>query len=278
MKIEFVRTFKIFGGISLVLFIFSVIVLILRFNKQLGLEFTGGNLFYLGSSLRVPEISKALSNCGIKNFQIKSVFGEQTIILRTGLDISEKNLMDCFSEKIQVLSYESFSPTISGEIKRKGTLAGLLALIAMLIYLTVRFEKFFALGACLALIHDVIISLAIYILLGYSFTLQALVGVLTLIGYSVNDTIIVFDRIREELKNEDSLTEIFNRAINLSLARSLKTSFTTFLVVLLLIFLGKEAVVEFSVYFMIGILIGTYSSIFVAAPSTLYLISLFRRE
>lgn len=274
-KFDFISKFPWAGLLSCVLFFLSIIVIWSNFSAQLGLEFTGGNIFTVKTDRTSSEVVKMLNDCGLRNYQVKSVFDDDIVFVRTGIDASSERVRNCLTKLGEILSFEGFSPLISEEIKRKGYLAGVVSLIAMFVYLALRFEKFFALGAVVALFHDIVISLGVYLTLGYSFSLQALVGVLTLVGYSVNDTIIVFDRIREELAKEGSLREIFNRSINFTLGRSIKTSLLTFATVLILIFYGRDAIMEFSVYFLIGIIVGTYSSIFIAAPVTFSLLKHF---
>ncbi len=277
--IDFVKLFRPFVLISLFLFIASIFIIINRLGSQTGLEFSGGNLFtFECKQQEVGLITQILRECGYKDYQIKSVFNEDVCLLRTGLDFSVQNFETCMKGQYKLLSFESFSPVISKEITNKGFFAGLIALVFMFIYLVVRFEKTFAIAACVALAHDVVISLGLYLLFGQYLTLQALVGALTLIGYSINDTIIVFDRIREELAKEGSLTEIINRSINVTLSRTLKTSFLTLVAVLIILLFGREAIFDFALYFFIGIIIGTYSSIFIAAPLVLHSLKFFRGE
>ncbi|MCS6893190.1 MAG: protein translocase subunit SecF [Deltaproteobacteria bacterium] len=274
---DFVSNFRYFSIISLIFFVFSCYIVVTKSAYQLGLEFAGGSLYKVNSEKSETELQEKLRSCGLKNFQLRAG-GESLFLLRTGSNTDLDFVSKCLDNFGSVISFENFSPLISDEIKRQGVIAGVLALITMFVYLAVRFEKFFALGACLALAHDVIISLGLYLLLDNFISLQALVGALTLVGYSVNDTIIVFDRIREELNKEGNLKEIFNKSINATLGRSVKTSFITLVSVVVIWFFGQEAIVEFASYFLIGIIVGTYSSIFVAAPSVLFLLKMASRK
>ncbi len=168
---------------------------------------------------------------------------------------------------------EFVGPQVGGELTEKGGLAMLYALIGILAYVAWRFEWRFALGAVIALVHDVLVTVGVFSLLGLEFSLPVLAAVLAVIGYSLNDTIVVFDRIRENFRKmrKGTVVDIMNTAINQTLRRTLLTSLTTLLVVVTLILLGGEIIKGFAVALLIGILVGTYSSIFVASPVVLSL-------
>ena len=168
---------------------------------------------------------------------------------------------------------EFVGPQVGGELTEKGGLAMLYALIGILAYVAWRFEWRFALGAVIALVHDVLVTVGVFSLLGLEFSLPVLAAVLAVIGYSLNDTIVVFDRIRENFRKmrKGTIVDIMNSAINQTLRRTLLTSLTTLLVVVTLILLGGEIIKGFAVALFIGILVGTYSSIFVASPVVLSL-------
>jgi preprotein translocase subunit SecF len=168
---------------------------------------------------------------------------------------------------------EFVGPQVGDELTEKGGLAMLYALIGILAYVAWRFEWRFALGAVIALVHDVLVTVGVFSLLGLEFSLPVLAAVLAVIGYSLNDTIVVFDRIRENFRKmrKGTIVDIMNSAINQTLRRTLLTSLTTLLVVVTLILLGGEIIKGFAVALFIGILVGTYSSIFVASPVVLSL-------
>jgi preprotein translocase subunit SecF len=168
---------------------------------------------------------------------------------------------------------EFVGPQVGDELTEKGGLAMLYALIGILAYVAWRFEWRFALGAVIALVHDVLVTVGFFSLLGLEFSLPVLAAVLAVIGYSLNDTIVVFDRIRENFRKmrKGTIVDIMNSAINQTLRRTLLTSLTTLLVVVTLILLGGEIIKGFAVALFIGILVGTYSSIFVASPVVLSL-------
>jgi preprotein translocase subunit SecF len=168
-----------------------------------------------------------------------------------------------------VLSREVVGPTVGAELRQRGILAVVMSMLAMLVYIWIRFELRFGVGAVIALTHDVFVTLGLYALFGFEFNLTTIAAFLTLVGYSVNDTIVVFDRIREELKlkqKRESYESIFNGAINKTLSRTLLTGVTTLLVLLSLYFAGGEVIHDFAWVLIVGIVVGTYSSIFVAAP------------
>jgi preprotein translocase subunit SecF len=174
---------------------------------------------------------------------------------------------------VQMRRVEFVGPQVGDELTEKGGLAMLYALIGILAYVAWRFEWRFALGAVIALVHDVLVTVGFFSLLGLEFSLPVLAAVLAVIGYSLNDTIVVFDRIRENFRKmrKGTIVDIMNSAINQTLRRTLLTSLTTLLVVVTLILLGGEIIKGFAVALFIGILVGTYSSIFVASPVVLSL-------
>jgi preprotein translocase subunit SecF len=170
-----------------------------------------------------------------------------------------------------LLSVENVGPQIGGELQSKGVWAVILSLAGMLCYIAFRFEWRFGVGAVVAIVHDVVISLGLYALVGYEFNLTTIAAFLTLVGYSVNDTVVVFDRVRENMQSmrRDSLYKVLNLSLNQTLSRTIMTSGTTFLVVATLYFFGGDVIRGFAFILMIGIIIGTYSSVFVASPVVL---------
>jgi preprotein translocase subunit SecF len=174
---------------------------------------------------------------------------------------------------IQMRRVEFVGPQVGGELTEKGGLAMLYALIGILIYVAIRFEWRFAVGSVVALIHDVLITLGIFSFLAIEFSLPVLAAILAVIGYSLNDTIVVFDRIRENFRKmrKGQAVEIMNRSINQTLPRTILTSLTTLLVVVTLIVAGGEIIKGFAIALLIGVIVGTYSSIFVASPTVLFL-------
>ena len=184
--------------------------------------------------------------------------------------VSDGSAADC---RVQMRRVEYVGPQVGDELANQGGLAMLYALIGILIYVTFRFEWRFAVGSVIALVHDVLITLGVFSLFGFDFSLPVLAAVLAVIGYSLNDTIVVYDRIREnfrKMRKSDAI-DIINRAINQTLPRTVLTSLTTLIVVLTLLIFGGEVIRGFSIALLAGVIIGTYSSIFVASPAVLTL-------
>jgi preprotein translocase subunit SecF len=186
----------------------------------------------------------------------------------TAAALKEETFLGTFS----ILSVENVGPQIGGELKRKGILAVLLSLAGMLIYIALRFELRFGVGAVVAIFHDVAVTLGLYTFFGYEFNLTTIAAFLTLVGYSVNDTVVVFDRVRENMQRSrrEDLGTILNTSLNQTLSRTVMTSGTTLLVVLTLFLYGGDVLRGFSFVLLIGIVVGTYSSVFVASPVVLW--------
>ena len=172
-----------------------------------------------------------------------------------------------------ILSIGKVSPKVGSELSGKAIMAIIYAITLILIYISLRFEFVFAIGAIAAIAHDVTITLGIFSILGYEISLPVVAAFLTIVGYSLNDTIVIFDRIRENLKTikKGSIVDTVNKSINESLSRTIVTSLTTFFVVLILFFFGGEVIRYFSFALIIGVLVGTYSSIFVASLIVVYM-------
>jgi len=269
---------KYFGILSLILVISSwAIILTKGFNY--GIDFAGGTVIQVKYNKKAPlkEIRAELSK--VKKYKAASVtyFGsDQEIIIRTKSSSSKVN-KDIGAEIKKILSptgdieirrVDMVGPKIGDELKEKGLDATLFAILGILLYLTFRFEWRFALASVVALIHDVSIAMGAIALTGISFNLDTLAAILTILGYSLNDTIIVFDRIRESIVKTKSLNlfEVIDESVTKTLSRTTLTSLTTFFVVLVLYLFGGEILKGFSFTLLIGVVVGTYSSIFVASP------------
>ncbi|MDO9515649.1 MAG: protein translocase subunit SecF, partial [Syntrophales bacterium] len=174
-------------------------------------------------------------------------------------------------EDFEIRRIEVVGPKVGSDLRQKGLLAMLYAVIGILLYVTWRFELRYAVGAIVALIHDVVITVGVFSILGKEFTLPIIAALLTIIGYSLNDTIVVYDRMRENIKGarNQPLKEVINSSVNQTLSRTVLTSGTTLLVVLALFFLGGAVIHDFAFALLVGIVVGTYSSIFVASPTVL---------
>ena len=290
----------------------SVIVVVLSSlffrGLNLGIDFTGGTLVEVSysSSVNTEEVRVNLRDSGLDNTVVQYFGTSRDILIRLPADpevdaaetsslimsslrmpygetlaqSSENDSQHCVFQDgatgdctVQMRRVEFVGPQVGGELTEKGGLAMLYALIGILAYVAWRFEWRFALGAVIALVHDVVVTVGVFALIGLEFSLPVLAAVLAVIGYSLNDTIVVYDRIRENFRKmrKGTIVEIMNSAINQTLRRTLLTSLTTLVVVLTLILLGGEIIKGFAVALFIGILVGTYSSIFVASPVVLAL-------
>ncbi len=280
---------KVFFPLSILLIIGSLAFIGIKQDRAFGIDFVGGNIvsFQMGN-IEAPasaEVEKALvsnlelSKSPVVQNETSQVTGKLLTIRCADQDVT--NVVKQCRESFPVLkgvelSQDKVSATLGGEFLRNSAMALGLGLLAILVYITIRFEFSFALGAFFALFHDVIIVLGIIILLGGELSLIHVGAILTIAGYSINDTIVVFDRIRENLKTKrGKVKDIMNDAISTTLSRTVLTSVTTLVSVILLFFLGGPALKDFALAIIVGVLVGTYSSIFVASP-IVYLWSKFR--
>ncbi len=270
--------------ISSVLLLASVISLA-TLKLNVGIDFTGGSIIEVGyeQAVELEPIRQALEAEGFGDAIVQHFGSANEVLIRLVPDLA-KDKAELSSEIIGLLQSTSdtgmdvrrvdfVGPQVGEELTEDGGLAVLYALIAILIYVAFRFEYRFSLGAVAALMHDVIITLGIFSVLQLDFDLSVLAAILAVIGYSLNDTIVVFDRVREnfrKIRKKTSL-EVINISINQTISRTLMTSFTTLLVLLSLFFLGGEVIHAFAVALIIGVLVGTYSSIYVATTSALAL-------
>ena len=270
--------------VSVVLLLISIISLV-SFKLNVGIDFTGGSIIEVGyqQAVELEPIRQALEAEGFGDAIVQHFGSAQEVLIRLvpekGKDKAEITsqiigLLQAASDTpIDVRRVDFVGPQVGEELTEDGGLAVLYALIAILIYVAFRFEYRFSLGAVAALVHDVTITLGIFSVLQLDFDLSVLAAILAVIGYSLNDTIVVFDRVRENFRKIRKKTsiEIVNTSINQTISRTLMTSFTTLLVLLSLFFLGGEAIHAFALALIIGVVVGTYSSIYVATTSALAL-------
>ena len=263
----------IFSSIFLVLSIGSLLVKELNY----GLDFTGGTLVELSypEEANITNIRETLVDGGFNGAQVAN-FGSSTEVLiklpgtvsdSLGSEIVSLLSADNFDQAIDLRRIEYVGPQIGSELRDDGGTAMLIALAFMMLYIAFRFQSMFAGAAVVALVHDVIIVVGIFSLIQIEFDLTVLAALLAVIGYSLNDTIVVSDRIRENLRSAelDSTEEIINLSLNQTLGRTLITSLTTLLVLFSLYFLGGELIKNFALALIFGVVIGTYSSIYIAA-------------
>lgn len=306
-RIDFIGRRRIAALISISVIVIVLLSLFFR-GLNLGIDFTGGTLVEVSysSSVNTEEVRANLRRSGLDGVVVQYFGTSRDVLIRLPADpevdaaesssliisslrkpygetlaqSSENDSQRCVFQDgttgdctVQMRRVEFVGPQVGGELTEKGGLAMLYALIGILGYVAWRFEWRFALGAVIALVHDVVVTVGFFSLLGLEFSLPVLAAVLAVIGYSLNDTIVVFDRIRENFRKmrKGTIVEIMNSAINQTLRRTLLTSLTTLLVVVTLILLGGEIIKGFAVALFIGILVGTYSSVFVASPVVLSL-------
>jgi len=275
LNIPFMSYRKIATIASLTLLVLSILSLGFR-GLNLGLDFSGGTLIEVSYSeaADLGEIRDLMTSNGFDDFQVVN-FGSNTDVL---IKVADKNgssqlgdtifaFLEASDSEIELQRIEFVGPQIGSELRDQGGLGMLVALGMILLYVAFRFQYKFALGAVAALAHDVVIILGLFSLLAWDFDLTVLAALLAVIGYSLNDTIVVSDRIRENFRGERGFEpeEIVNRSINQTLSRTLITSFTTLLVLFALFFFGGEMIRGFSQALIIGVLVGTYSSIYVVA-------------
>ena len=271
MQINFMRPRKIASAISIVLVFISVISLTFK-GLNAGLDFTGGTLIEikLTQSVNLEEIRDVLSSKLEDDFQV-SYFGSEEDILIKIPGGSENNLSDEIVStlanvfKFDLRRKDFIGPQIGEELRDQGGLGLLTALLVMMIYIMFRFQFKFAFGALLALVHDVLIVLGFFSIFYIGFNLTVLAAILAVIGYSLNDTIVVSDRIRENYrkKRKSNNVDVINRSLNQMLGRTLITSLTTLLVLLALLILGGDFIQNFAIALICGVIVGTYSSIYV---------------
>lgn len=285
--IDFIRLRYLAYGFSLLLLLASAGSLLFQ-GLNFGIDFSGGTLIQVRfqSPPKVQEIRDALADMAMGDVVIQEFGAPEEILIRVEKQVADPSAQSALSQRIvasltpvagdkgvEIRRVEFVGPQVGEELTQNGILAILYSMVAILFYVAWRFELRFAYGAVLALIHDITITVGIFSLLQKEFTLVVVAALLTVIGYSLNDTIVVYDRIREEIKRFKSkdLTFIINEAINRTLSRTLITSMTTLLVLVALLVFGGEVIHDFALTLFLGVLIGTYSSIFVASPIVLLL-------
>ena len=281
MKINFSKYFKISNILSVIFFAVSILFILFK-GLNYGIDFKGGTLFEIQtnkdiSTLNIRDILKnlQLGDVNVKNFGEKGNFlikVEQTDNKQT-IPLIKKNLLENLSDEVNFRRVEKVGPKVSSELLKSGIISICLALFAMLFYIWIRFEWQFSLGSIIALFHDVVITLGIFSLLSIEINLSIVAAVLTIVGYSMNDTVVIYDRIRENLSkyNRVNITEISDISINETLSRTLITSVTTLLALFSIFILGGEILKGFSFAMIVGVFSGTYSSIFIASPVLKYL-------
>jgi preprotein translocase subunit SecF len=283
-NLDFMAWRKLAMTISLLLMLASIVSLA-TLKLNVGIDFTGGSIIEVGyqQAVELEPIRDALETAGFADAIVQHFGSASEVLIRLVPDVNKDKaelsseiialLNDTSSTPIDVRRVDFVGPQVGEELTEDGGLAVLYALIAILIYVAFRFEYRFSLGSVAALVHDVVITLGVFSILQLNFDLTVLAAILAVIGYSLNDTIVVFDRIRENFRKMRKQTpvEVVNISINQTLSRTLMTSFTTLLVLISLFFLGGEVIHAFATALIIGIVVGTYSSIYIASTAALAL-------
>ncbi len=281
-KCLFNKYYNLSNIISLILFIMSIFFLTFK-GLNYGVDFKGGTLIELRSdntNYKTEDIRGAFNKLNLDDLSVKKFGAEGDYVIKfKRSDLNEpdfiknlKNDIDNYLEDYSFRRVENVGPKVSAELLQDGVTAIAIALAAMLIYIWFRFEWQFSIGAIVAIFHDVIITLGIFSLLSLEINLSIVAAVLTIVGYSMNDTVVIFDRVRENLKKyaDIKIFDLTNLSINETLSRTLITSVTTLLALLSIFFFGGEILKGFSFAMILGVILGTYSSIFIANPVLVY--------
>ena len=277
---NFSSKFKHANIISITLFFISIILILFK-GLNYGIDFKGGTLIELRSNnTEASSIRDVLKNMDLGDVNVKKFGKEGDFLIKVEqkgdnnkiIPEIKKNFSDNLNSDVNFRRVENVGPKVSEELLQSGIIAISLSLAAMLFYIWVRFEWQFSIGSIIALFHDVIITLGILSLLSLEINLSIIAAVLTIVGYSMNDTVVIYDRIRENLGkfHKLNISDIANLSINETLARTIITSVTTLLALFSIFILGGEILRGFSFAMILGVLIGTYSSIFVASPILKY--------
>ena len=281
MKINFSKYFKTSNILSAMIFLISILFISFK-GLNYGIDFKGGTLFEIQTKKDIftLNIRNTLKNLELGDVNVKNFGDKGNFLIKVEqsnnkeiIPLIKKTLLENLSSDISFRRVEKVGPKVSSELLKSGIISICLALFAMLFYIWIRFEWQFSLGSIIALFHDVVITLGIFSLFSIEINLSIVAAVLTIVGYSMNDTVVIYDRIRENLSkyNKVNVTEISDISINETLSRTLITSVTTLLALFSIFILGGEILKGFSFAMIVGVFIGTYSSIFIASPVLKYL-------
>ena len=276
--INFNKFYKLFNLISLSLVIISILLLFFK-GLNFGVDFKGGTLIELRAndkSINVTTLRQSFKKMNLGDFNVKKFGNENDFLIKiekkdtsaNAIEIIKKNLISSISDSFSFRRVENVGPKVSAELLKSGVIAIALSLAAMLFYIWIRFEWQFSLGAILALFHDVIITLGLFSLFNLEINLSIVAAVLTIVGYSMNDTVVIYDRVRENLRkfSDIKIYELTNISINETLSRTIITSATTLLALVSIYLFGGEILKGFSLAMIMGVVFGTYSSIYIANP------------
>ena len=274
--INFNKFYKIFNLISLSLVVASVLLLFFK-GLNFGVDFKGGTLIELRSNdknINVTSLRQSFNKMNLGDFNIKKFGNENDFLIKiekkdtsaNAIEVIKKDLTSSLGSSFNFRRVENVCPKVSSELLKSGIIAIALSLAAMLFYIWIRFEWQFSLGAILALFHDVIITLGLFSLFSLEINLSIVAAVLTIVGYSMNDTVVIYDRVRENLRkfSDIKIYELTNISINETLSRTIITSVTTLLALVSIYLFGGEILKGFSLAMIMGVVFGTYSSIYIA--------------
>jgi len=276
--INFNKFYKLFNIVSAFLIVISILLLFFK-GLNFGVDFKGGTLIELRSNdnkINVTSLRDSFNSMNLGDINIKKFGNENDFLIKiekkdrsaNSIEIIKKNLSDNISSSFNFRRVENVGPKVSSELLKSGIIAIALSLTAMLFYIWIRFEWQFSLGAIIALFHDVIITLGIFSLFSLEINLSIVAAILTIVGYSMNDTVVIYDRVRENLRkfSDIKIFELTNISINETLSRTIITSVTTLLALVSIYLFGGEILKGFSLAMIMGVVFGTYSSIYIANP------------
>ena len=280
MNIAFNKFYKSANIFSFILILVSIVFLILK-GLNFGVDFKGGTLIELrvnDKNITITNIRDNFNNMNLKGLTVKEFGNENDFIVKfQSTDINNKNFISEIKSKLEKNIGNSFDfrrvenvgPKVSSELLRSGIIAICISLISMLIYIWIRFEWQFSVGAIIALFHDVIVTLGIFSIFSLEINLSIVAAVLTIVGYSMNDTVVIYDRVRDNLRKYSNIKifDLTNNSINETLSRTIITSITTLLALVSIFIFGGEILKGFSFAMILGVVLGTYSSIYIACPT-----------
>ena len=283
LNISFNKYYRLFNIISIILVILSILSILFK-GLNYGVDFKGGTLIELrinDNQTNISSLRSAFNNMNLGDVAIKNFGNDNDFLIKFVKKEKDKNLIQNIKKDLtkaigpvfEFRRVESVGPKVSAELLNKGLIAIAASLGAMLLYIWIRFEWQFSLGAIIALFHDVILTIGIFSLFSIEINLSIVAALLTIVGYSMNDTVVIFDRVRENLKKHLSIKifELTNLSINETLSRTIITSVTTMLALLSIYIFGGEILKGFSLAMILGVVFGTYSSIYIANPTLVYL-------
>lgn len=270
---------------SVLLLIATIYIWVARGEEKYGIDFVGGHnvIVKVSDTADLDKMTQELERQGLMNVTVQSFEPtSQDYSIRVGLspEVDSKKIKQSVDTalttlhpgKFEILQVDSVGATIGSEVRRNAIIAIVIGLIAITLYVTIRFEFAFAMGALLSLFHDVVVAVGVYLWVGHHLNSAALAGALTIVGYSVNDTIVIFDRVREEIRKRRGfdLEELLNESMNICLSRTIITTATTLFLVFSLLILGGGSIRDLALFLFVGMVSGVYSTIYIAAPIVLW--------